>query len=419
VGAQYGGGVQGTLDRRTRPADDPGPSDPASFWATTWATALERHGARATADAAHLGLGPLTLLVAGEAWGISPVTLAVSRGGQAPVTVELEADAFADLVTGRRSGLGLAVAGRARGDGVGALCAWDPVLRSVLDGRPVYRPGDIVLRAADGGPLDLDRRFRLDDPAEHADAAHFLAAAGFLSVAAPFTTAEIDALDAELTDAVVAARPDDGTSWWASTADGDRYPTRILDLADRSPTLQTLVADRRYLAVGQLLGLGHRPGDPFGERFAGVTAEGLTKRVGSVDGLVCLPWHNDCERGGHSMFCCGITVGICLTPVDPAHGGLDVYAGSHRANIARAQFDRGLDLPAVSLAAERGDLTVHLSCTLHRSTHPTRSERRVVYTGFALPVPDDDDGAADTDRTAALRRDRSAIGAANPSGPGR
>jgi hypothetical protein len=408
-----------TLDRRTRSVDDPGPAEPGSFWTTTWVAALERNGARAADDAAHLGLGPLTVSVAGEAWTLVPQegVVAVPSGGGAS-RVELDRGAFADLVTGRRSGLGLAVAGRVRGDGVGALCAWDPVLRSVLDGRPLYRPGDVSLRAVDGGELDLYRRFRLDDPAEHGDAAHFLAEAGFLSVAAPFTVDEIDALDAELAAAVAAARPDDGTSWWASTADGDRYPTRILDLADRSPTLQALVADPRYLAIGELLGLGHRPGDPFGERFAGVTAEGLTKRVGSVDGLVCLPWHHDCERGGHSMFCCGITVGICLTPVDAAHGGLDVYAGSHRANIARAQFDRGLDLPAVSLAAERGDLTVHLSCTLHRSTHPTGLERRVVYTGFALPVPDHGAAAA-ADSTAALRRDRSAIGATDPTVFGR
>ena len=85
------------------------------------------------------------------------------------------------------------------------------------------------------------------------------------------------------------------------------------------------------------------------------------------------------------MFCSGLTVGICLTPVDEAHGGLDVVAGSHRANIARAQVDRGLDLPAVTLRADRGDLTVHMSCALHRSTHPASRERRVAYTGFALP----------------------------------
>jgi ectoine hydroxylase-related dioxygenase (phytanoyl-CoA dioxygenase family) len=123
---------------------------------------------------------------------------------------------------------------------------------------------------------------------------------------------------------------------------------------------------------------------------------------------VCLPWHKDCERGGHSMFCSGLTVGICLTPVDAAHGGLDVVAGSHRANIARAQVDAGLDLPAVTLLADRGDLTLHMSCTLHRSTHPESRERRVAYTGFALPPrPGDRHVEAEQPK---LQRERSAIG---------
>ncbi len=172
--------------------------------------------------------------------------------------------------------------------------------------------------------------------------------------------------------------------------------------------MRALIADPRYQAIGDLLGDGHRPGDPFGEHFADVTAEGLLKRVDSTEGLACLPWHKDCDRGGHSMFCSGITVGICLTPVNREHGGLDVMAGSHRANIARTQIDRTLDLPAVTLQAERGDVTVHMSCTLHRSTHPTTLERRVAYTGFALPPR-----AGDAHEEAAqprLRRERAAIG---------
>jgi len=51
----------------------------------------------------------------------------------------------------------------------------------------------------------------------------------------------------------------------------------------------------------------------------------------------------------------------------------------------------------VSLVAERGDITVHLSCLQHRSTHPTMSERRVIYTGFTLP---------DKEPRASGRRDR-------------
>jgi hypothetical protein len=271
----------------------------------------------------------------------------------------------------------------------------------------VYRRGDVSLRGRDGGPLDLAQTFR---PGERpADAAHFLAEAGFLLLTDVFTDAEMDAVDADLARAVADAAPDDGTSWWAGTAAGERYPCRILDFARRSPALRALIDDDRFLAVGGILGDGHTPGDPFGEHFGEVTAEGLLKRVDSVEGLACLPWHKDCDRGGHSMYCSGLTIGICLTPVDPAHGGLDVIAGSHRANIARAQVDAGLDLPAVTLRAGRGDLTVHLSCTLHRSTHPTARERRVAYTGFTLPPrPGDRRGAADDHPR--LARERAAIG---------
>ena len=262
------------------------------------------------------------------------------------------------------------------------------------------------LRGLDGAPLDLDQRFRLGE--RPAEAAHFLAEAGFLLLEGVFTTDEIDAIDADLAGAVDAARPADGRSWWASTDSGEQYPCRILDFAEQSATLRDLFTDARYLAVGELLGDGHRPGDPFGEHFADVTAEGLVKKVGSVDGLVCLPWHKDCQRGGHSMYCSGLTVGICLTPVDEAHGGLDVMAGSHRANIAGVQVDRGLDLPSVSLRADRGDLTVHMSCALHRSTHPVSRERRVAYTGFALPPrPGDHHGEGGQQR---LRRERAAVG---------
>ena len=280
------------------------------------------------------------------------------------------------------------------------------MFRSLLDGRPVYQPGAVTLRSTDGSPLHLDQRFELGE--QNADAAHFLAETGFLLLQNVFTEAEMDGVDADLARAVGGARVEDGSSWWATTRSGERYQGRILDFASKSPALHALIADDRYTAIGQLLGVGHRPGDPFGEHFADVTAEGLIKRVDSVDGLVCLPWHKDCDRGGHSMFCAGLTIGICLTPVDQAHGGLDVMAGSHRANIARAQIEDSLDLPTVTMRAERGDVTVHMSCTLHRSTHPTTRERRVAYTGFALPPRPGDAHGEDTQSR--LRRERAAIG---------
>jgi hypothetical protein len=400
-----------SVDTRTRSVGSVTPIDPAAFWAGPWAAALDQHGPRAAEDARGLALSPIAIAVGGKSWTLQPGrhTLEIAAGRAASVPhVEIDLDAFTDWVTERRSALGLAICGRTGGDpdGVAACCAWDPVIRSALDGRSVYRAGDVTLRSRDSAPLDLDQRFRLGE--DEAAAAHFLAEAGFLLLHQVFSTKEMDAVDADLAAAVAAAEPDDQASWWASTSSGERYPCRILDFAEKSEALRTLINDPRFLAVGELLGDGHRPGDPFGEHFADVTAEGLLKRVDTTQGLACLPWHKDCERGGHSMFCSGLTVGVCLTPVDEAHGGLDVTAGSHRANIARTQVDRGLDLPAVSLRAERGDLTVHMSCALHRSTHPTTRERRVAYTGFALPLRAEDHH--DQQAQPGLHRERAAIG---------
>ncbi|MGZ6909424.1 MAG: phytanoyl-CoA dioxygenase family protein [Acidimicrobiia bacterium] len=375
-----------SVDTRTR-TGGAAPVDPASFWSGAWRDALVRHGERAAADARRLDVPPLTLTVGGDPWTLrrGDAGIEVVAGGGADLDVAIDAAAFADLVEERRTALGLVIGARTVGTPAAnaAFCAWDPVLRSVLDGRGVHRPGEVALRAPDGAPLALDRRFRLGEDPEAA--AHFLAEAGFLLLTGVFSPAEMDVIDADLARAVADARPDDGASWWATTGAGARYPCRILNFERRSAALRATFSDPRFLAIGEILADGHRPGDPFGEHYADVTAEGLVKRVDSVEGLACLPWHKDCDRGGHSAYCSGLTIGICLTPVDAAHGGLDVTAGSHRANIARAQIDRGLDLPEVTLSAERGDVTVHLSCTLHRSTHPRSRERRVAYTGFTLP----------------------------------
>ena len=399
-----------SVDVRTRDRGQDATVDPAAFWAGDWATALGRHGERAAEDALLLDLAPLTIRVDGRPWTlrVGADGLEAQAGVEGAAVVDLDEEAFADLVREERTALGLVIAGRVGGAGPAheLFCAWDPVLRSVLDGRHLHRPGEVTLLTPDGAPLDLDQRFHLDDGREAP--AHFLAEAGFALLCDVFTEAELDGLDAELAAAVDAARPDDGASWWAATSGGERYPCRILDLVEQSPGLRALLDDPRFLAIGQVLDDGHRPGDPFGEHFSDLTAEGLLKRVGSVEGLACLPWHKDCERGGHSMFCSGLTIGICLTPVDLAHGGLDVVAGSHRAHIARRQVDAGLDLPVATLAADRGDVTVHLSCALHRSTHPTSAERRVIYTGFALPARPGDAEADGADH-ARLLRERAAI----------
>jgi hypothetical protein len=384
--------------------------DPGHFWRVDWAEAVHRNGQRAADDAARLALAPLSLVVEGQVTTLRmrDGELQAIAGELAERSVELDRAAFADLVGDRKTAMGLLVADRVRGDGRsrGLFSAWDPVLRSALDGRGVYRQGEVALRAADGSPLDLDQAFRIDEEPEQA--AHFLTEAGFVLLKNFFTEEELARLDADLVLAVDAAQRDDGEAWWAETGDAGAYPCRILNFAKKSAAFRALAEDPRFLAIGALLPDGHRPGDSFGEHFGDVSAEGLVKRVDSVAGLSCLPWHKDCERGGHSIFCAGITIGICLTPIDEAHGGLEVLAGSHRSNVTREQVEGGIDLPVAVLEAGRGDITVHLSCAFHRSTHPASRERRVIYTGLALPpMPGDEHVHKDRD---ALEEERSRIG---------
>jgi Phytanoyl-CoA dioxygenase (PhyH) len=79
-------------------------------------------------------------------------------------------------------------------------------------------------------------------------------------------------------------------------------------------------------------------------------------------------------------------LGISVTAGGEDNGRLRVVAGSHRAAVPVEIARTGPHLPVVGLPTEPGDLTVHLSCTLHESTAPRTAERKVVYTGFGLPT---------------------------------
>jgi hypothetical protein len=251
------------------------------------------------------------------------------------------------------------------------------VLRAVLDGREVYEPGSITFRARDGGALDLDRSFRLDDPRE--EIGHFLAEAGYLHIEGVFTEAEMAAVSAELDDAIAEATQDDGASWWARTAEG-WYASRILGFNLKSPTLQELLSTDRFQAVGRFTD------DEIVQRppRTGDSAEGLDKRIGVVEGISDVSWHKDCSMGGHSRRCCGMVTGISVTGADAGSGELGVVAGSHRANVQLIDLHPTLDLPRIPLPTRTGDVTVHCSCTLHMSRPPVERGRRVVYTGFDL-----------------------------------
>src|SRR5204863_8241677 len=132
---------------------------------------LDRHRVDAGRAATRLGLAPLTLDVEGEplTFGADNERPDARRGHAGVLVVALDRAAFSDLMQDMASTFGLHMTGRAdveRG-GVDAFLEWEPVLRCLLDGRPVYEPGTIAVHDCAGAPLDLHAPFSLDDePAE-------------------------------------------------------------------------------------------------------------------------------------------------------------------------------------------------------------------------------------------------------------
>jgi hypothetical protein len=393
-----------TIDRRTRYEGDHVLLDPLTFLSGELAERLAEHGVEAGEAAARSGLPTLTLAVGGEPLTFGPDAggLRVHSGGGGDLVVDLDQQAFSDLMQDLASGFALQMSGRAtvRVGVVDDLQQWEPVLRCVLDGRPAYRPGSIDFRDRHGAPLDLKTSFTADD--DPRDIGHFLAEAGFLHVAGMFTQEEMAAVSAELDDAIAGADREDGASWWARTSEGEWYASRILGFNLKSPTLRSLLQTDRFRALGALTDDEYHQRDPVD----GDSAEGLLKKVGVVEGISDVSWHKDCSMGGHSRHCCSLTVGISVTGAQRRTGELGVVPGSHRANIALLGV-AGLDLPRLPLPTATGDVTVHCSCTLHMSRPPVSGERQVVYTGFNLAPRA---GDVTIERTAAdVRRERHSL----------
>lgn len=328
-------------------------------------------------------LRPLVLEVDGRRWTLRTSADGPSLGappgeGERHTHLRLTGEQFHDLVTDLITPIGLWTSDRLDlvSGTVGAVLDWWLVLRRVLDDDPQGYPDEVVV------PDDLQRSFTLDD--DPAEMRAFLEAAGFLHLRGVFTADEMARISADMDAAATTYAPGDGNSWWATTADGTDRLVRMQYFEDHSPTAAALLDDERFLALGRIPGAGHQFGG-----FATSRLEALFKPLGVTQGISDVPWHKDCSLGRHSYECSRVTVGISVTGAGPTTGQLRVIAGSHRALTWPALLDAAtLGLPDVPLATETGDVTLHLSCTLHMAQPPTTAERRVLYTSFTLPAPD-------------------------------
>ncbi|MEP4148317.1 MAG: phytanoyl-CoA dioxygenase family protein [Halioglobus sp.] len=348
--------------------------------------ALDRNAELAARGLRYKKLPALTLNVEGRS-----ATLIEKRGvlhfeaGDAynSTEVSLDSNALSDLVQDWASTMGLAMNSRVkvtRGS-FEHWIGWEPVFRALFDGRPVHEAGAISITGLDGKDLDLSRSFELDDDRD--EISHFLHQAGFLHVRGVFTDDEMAAVSADLDAALERARPDDGASWWAGDSKGAQQAVRVLFFHEQSSALSELLRDQR---LGWLANI---TGDNLGGSVEGtgwLDAEGLIKPLDIKTGLSDLPWHKDCGQGRHSYYCNGLTVGISITGADELSGALGVVPGSQRANIQSSGKDDSLDLPAMKLVTQTGDITVHCSDTLHRAYPPIERPRKVVYTSFRQPL---------------------------------
>jgi len=329
---------------------------------------------------------PMTVATGSECWSLAAmngrVEIVRGRGGTEREW-RVGEEELGEIVIDRLTPMGLHASGRLRlvGMTLHELLDWWLVWRAALDGRPVHEPGAVAFADRDGAALDLRRAFRLDDPP--ADAAWFLAQAGYLHLAGVFTEREMAAVSEDMDRAAPGYAPGDGRSWWARTADGAQRLVRMQGFDRRSSATAAILADARLQWIADLTGDRH-------ERAIGAenAIEALVKPIGVVQGISDVPWHKDCSIGRHGYDCCGLTVGISVTGADAESGQLRVVAGSHRALVWPARRQPGVDLPEVALPTRTGDVTVHLSCTLHMAQPPVVRERRVLYTGLRLPSRD-------------------------------
>lgn len=325
-------------------------------------------------------------LPAGDAYTYIPIPdgVAIAPGAaEADTVIELDLESWEGLVHDYESAPGLLYGRRVRcgrGDAMDFV-AWEPALRAMYTGRPVFDPYHVRLVDEDDRPLDPERAFTLEDDRD--ELARFLRAAGYLLVRGVFASDEVAAFLEEAHELRAEAVKGDKLSWWAKNAAGEEVLCRVTRAADK-PRLATLKGEPRIGLLAELADVPLVPRDGEGN---GVTV--IYKNPDITEGLSDLPWHRDCGMGGHSLMCPVMIASVFLTPSSPDSGDLRFLPGSWRGTCGFMDPVRGNAPRGAGFEAEPGDVCIHYGDVMHAAAPPRGrglgSYRISATTGFARP----------------------------------
>jgi hypothetical protein len=325
---------------------------------------------------------------AGYTYRCLPTTVEVVEGtDDATSVIEMDADTWSDYAHELRTGFGLLYGNllRCPAGRLDDFIAWDPAIRAMYSGRPVYQPGRQFVDL-DGAPLDLATSFTLASGS--AEMRHFLRTTGFLHVRRVFAAGEVEGFRREAARLAAMAQPGDDRSWWAKGKDGTDVCCRLTYVNERSDILAQVHTDER---LAQLVAAMSDDGVHLvvqNERGDGHSV--VIKNPGIVEGLSDLPWHVDCGLGGHPIMCPGFNVGVQLDAATAETGQLHFLAGSNGSTAVHLPADLLTEpaYPTVTVTTEPGDVTIHYTDTLHASPAPTGDGpgRRALYLSWNNPL---------------------------------
>lgn len=287
----------------------------------------------------------------------------------ATFTVEICESDWQGMVADLESVPGILYSGRLLGHqgDLMQFMRWDPLLRTLYTGRPLFDVQRFKLADQQGSPLDPASRFFVDSAA--GAMREFLDAAGYLLVKKVFSEEEIETFRAAAQELAGAARTDDQQSWWGKSGAGEAVLCRTLE-SGKHAAFKGLYEDERIARLAELLpgGMLHPPA----ESKDGVTV--VFKNPDVKEGLSDLPWHRDCGMGGHAAMCPCYVFSLYLYDATPESGCLQFLPGSHNYGCGFLDAASATIAGAVTVPARAGDITIHIGDVMHAAPPPRAAE---------------------------------------------